>query len=77
MEPRTAGLSFGAVWPFKTYDIYREETFDALMERWVPLTLAMNSLNRSMGHEDFYPFVIPGPAKEKLTFVHRAIRERA
>ena len=76
MEPRTAGLSFGSAWPFKTYDIYREETFDALMERWVPLTLAMNGLNRSMGHEDFYPFVIPEPAVAKLAFVHRAIRER-
>lgn len=76
MEPRTAGLAFGASWPFKTYDIYREETFDALMERWVPLTLAMNSLNRSMGHEDFYPVVIPPPAVSKLAFVHRAIRDR-
>lgn len=76
MEPRTAGLSFGASWPFKTYDLYREETFDALLERWVPLTLAMNGLNRSMGHEDFYPFVIPEPAVAKLGFVHRAIRER-
>ena len=41
--------------PFKTYDIYREETFDALLERWIPLTLAMNNLNRSMGHAAFYP----------------------
>lgn len=76
MEPRTAGLAFGAAWPFKTYDIYREETFDALMERWVPLTLAMNSLNRSMGHDDFYPVVLPMKAIDKLAFVHRAIRER-
>jgi hypothetical protein len=76
MEPRTAGLSFGSIWPFKVYDIYREETFDALMERWIPLTLALNGLSRSMGHDDFYPFVIPGPAKDKLAFVHRAIRER-
>lgn len=74
MEPRTAGLSFGAIWPFKRYDLYREETFDALMERWVPLTLAMNRLSRSMGHDDFYPFVIPQPAVEKLSFIHRAIR---
>lgn len=76
MEPRTAGLSFGAIWPFKTYDIYREETFDALLERWVPLTLSLNNVSRSMGHEDFYPFVIPGPAKQKLAFVHRVIRDR-
>ena len=75
MEPRTAGIVFGAAWPFKTYDIYREETFDALWERWVPLTLAMNTLNRSMGHADFYPFVIPAAAVTKLAFVHRAVRD--
>ena len=76
MEPRTAGIAFGAAWPFKTYDIYREETFDALLERWIPLTLAMNNLNRSMGHADFYPFVVPAAAVRKLAFVHRAIRDR-
>ncbi len=74
MEPRAAGFAFGSVWPFKIYDIYRDETFPALMERWIPLTIAMNSLSRSMGHDDFYPFVIPAPAYDKLDFVHRAIR---
>jgi hypothetical protein len=74
MEPRAAGFVTGTVWPFKTYDVYRAETFVALMERWIPLTLALNSLNRSMGHNDFYPFVIPAPARAKLAFVHAAIR---
>jgi hypothetical protein len=46
------------------------------MERWVPLTLAMNSLSRSMGHADFYPFVISDTAREKLAFVHRVVRQR-
>jgi hypothetical protein len=45
------------------------------MDRWIPLTLALNSLNRSMGHNDFYPFVIPAPAISKLAFVHTVIRE--
>jgi hypothetical protein len=76
MEPRAAGLIFGSIWPFNKYDVYREETLDSLLERWVPLTLALNSLSRSMGHADFYPFVIPEPAREKLRFVHRVIRAR-
>lgn len=76
MEPRSAGLSFGSAWPFKNYDVYSQESFDALMERWVPLTLAMNSLSRSMGHADFYPFVISDIAREKLAFVHRVVRRR-
>lgn len=74
MEPRAAGIIFGALWPFKRYDIYREETFDAVMERWIPLTLAVNSLSRSMGYRDFYPFVISPKAREKLAFIHRVVR---
>jgi len=74
MEPRAAGLIFGSIWPFKKYDVYRDETLDSLLERWVPLTLALNSMNRSMGHADYYPFVIPDPAREKLRFVHQVIR---
>lgn len=77
MEPRAAGLLYGALWPFKAYDVYRDETFDALMERWIPLTLALNAMNRSMGHADFYPFVVPAAAYDKLAFVHRVIRSWA
>lgn len=74
MEPRASGLNFGAIWPFKKSDIYREVDFRNLMDRWIPLATALNSLSRCMGHEDFYPFVIPGPAYAKLNFVHEAIR---
>lgn len=76
MEPRAAGLLAGAIWPFNTYDIYRQETFDSLIKRWVPLTLALNAINRSIGHADYYPFVIPPSAYSKLEFVHRMVRDR-
>ena len=33
---------------------------------WVPLTVALNSLNRSMGLPDPYPFVLAAPALEKI-----------
>ena len=58
-------------------DIYSGMTFETLMARWIPLTISLNSLSRSMGHDDFYPFVIPEPAYEKLAFVHRVIHQRA
>ena len=74
LEPRARGLVFGSFWPFKISDIYREETFEALMERWIPLTLSLNSLSRSMGHADYYPFVISDPVRKKLGFVHEVIR---
>jgi hypothetical protein len=75
MEPRAAGLLFGAAWPFKKYDVYQQVNFDSLMERWVPLSLAMNNISRSLGHRDFYPFVISAGARAKLAFVHRMVRD--
>ena len=77
MEPRAAGILLGAIWPFKPSDVYREVSFAALMDRWVPLTTAMNTLSRSMGHDDFYPFIISAGAAGKLAFVHRVVRAKA
>ncbi|GAA4176961.1 zinc-binding metallopeptidase family protein [Gryllotalpicola koreensis] len=36
---------------------------------WVPLSTALNMINRSMGKDDLYPFVIAGPVLDKLDFV--------
>jgi hypothetical protein len=47
--------------------------FDELLGAFVPLTLALNELNRSMGLPDTYPFVLPPPAIEKLRFVHDVV----
>lgn len=49
------------------------ENFDALIAAWVPLTVAMNSMNRSMGLQDLYPFVLGDRVIEKLAFVHRVL----
>jgi len=46
-----------------------------LIERWIPLSIALNNMSRGMGHNDFYPFVIPAPALKKLAFVHQVIRD--
>ena len=40
----------------------------------LPVTFAVNSLNRSMGIDDLYPFVIWLEAVEKLKAVHQAVR---
>jgi hypothetical protein len=55
-------------------DPYKATNAKALIERWIPLALAMNSLNRSMGLPDFYPFVISPSAAAKLEFIHDVIR---
>jgi len=51
----------------------RQEDFPAMLEDWQRLTFAINSINRSMGISDLYPFVLSSRAKEKLEFVHRFI----
>ena len=38
------------------------------------MAFAVNSLNRSMGQPDLYPFVLAPPVVEKLGFVHRLVR---
>jgi hypothetical protein len=36
---------------------------------WIPLSIALNQINLSMGKDDLYPFVIPEPVLDKLDFV--------
>ena len=51
--------------------------FDSLMEGWQAVTLALNSLSRSMGMKDVYPFVVSEPVRDKLRFVHETIQASA
>ena len=46
---------------------------ERLVGDWLPLTFAVNSLNRSMGQPDLYPFVLSQPAIAKLGFVHAIV----
>ncbi|MDX1695177.1 MAG: putative zinc-binding peptidase [Ketobacteraceae bacterium] len=57
------------------FNAYGERDFEVLIEHWFPLTFALNSLNRSMGHRHAYPFVLAPAAIDKLRFVHRVIWE--
>jgi hypothetical protein len=47
--------------------------FDELIESWFPVTYALNELNRGLGLKDPYPFVWPGPAIEKLRYIHDVV----
>lgn len=42
---------------------------DVVTGVWIPLSIALNQMNRSMGKDDVYPFVIPPPVLDKLDFV--------
>ena len=47
------------------------------MNAWVPLTFALNSLNRSMGLGDLYPFILSRAVIEKLGFIHDLVHGTA
>ncbi len=59
------------------FDPYRETEMSTIVDSWLPLAFAVNSLNRSMGHADLYPFVLSPAVIEKLAFIHRLIHGRA
>jgi hypothetical protein len=47
--------------------------FGGIIHTWLPLTYALNAVNRSMGKEDLYPFVLAANVLEKLRFVHEVV----
>ena len=56
-------------------DPYKLNNFDDIIKRWLPFTFAMNSINRSMGHTDLYPFVMSQQVIKKLAFIHDVCQE--
>jgi hypothetical protein len=49
------------------------DKFDETLTKWTSLTMMLNSLNRSMGLEDAYPFFLSHQTLKKLRFVHGLI----
>ena len=47
--------------------------FSALVDAWLPLTYFGNSLNRSLGLQDWYPFVLNPTVLKKLGLLHRLL----
>ncbi|SFI28209.1 hypothetical protein SAMN04488095_0373 [Jannaschia pohangensis] len=54
-------------------DPYHVSDHAQLLEHWVPLTVAMNAMNRAMGHRDYYPFALTPVISDKLKFIHDLI----
>jgi hypothetical protein len=47
--------------------------FATILESWLPLTYALNAINRSMGRDDLYPFTLAPAVVEKLSFAHQRV----
>ena len=54
-------------------DPYQAGSMQEIIDAWLPLTFAVNNLNRAMGSADLYPFVLSSHVVAKLGFVHRVI----
>lgn len=50
-------------------------SFDELIASWTPLTYVLNNLNRGLGNDDAYPFVLSETATEKLRLHFTTISE--
>jgi hypothetical protein len=55
------------------FDPYEERDMAVILDAWLPLSFAVNSLNRSMGQADFYPFVLSQKVMAKLAFIHEVV----
>lgn len=54
--------------------LYAKQTdIGVILGAWVKLSVTLNALNRSMGLEDAYPFVLTAKIREKLAFVHNVV----
>jgi hypothetical protein len=53
---------------------YRAPDVDTLVETWIPLSNALNELNRTMGQPDLYPFILSRSVIKKLGAIHDLIR---
>ncbi len=49
--------------------------FDQIIDMWLPLSWALNMVNRSMGKQDLYPFVLPPTVLDKMRLIHTVIEE--
>lgn len=51
----------------------KPKSFDEIIHAWAWLSVALNSINRSMGLPDIYPFVLSKDVVEKLRFISEVI----
>jgi len=55
------------------FDPHHAKDVRTVIDAWLPLTFAMNNLNRSMGYSDLYPFILSEPVIGKMQFIHEII----
>ncbi|MDB6039673.1 MAG: hypothetical protein JWM99_3514 [Verrucomicrobiales bacterium] len=72
LRPRHPQAASMRAEPKKVADDFSD--FEEILHHWIPLTHALNELNRGMGLHDLYPFVLSEPSFGKLRFIHTLLR---
>jgi len=62
--------------PQDEYFFSAQTSITSIIDTWIDFSVILNSLNRSMGMNDAYPFVLTEPVRTKLSFIHHAIHDR-
>ena len=71
VQPRVTGSAdFTAELDF---DPHQAGDIDTLISAWLPLTFALNNINRCMGEPDLYPFILSRPVIEKLGYIRQLV----
>ncbi|MEY9098021.1 hypothetical protein ABIA24_000930 [Sinorhizobium fredii] len=72
VDPLSGGEEMAAEVAF---DPYRASSAQQIADAWVPLSIALNAIQRSMGQRDTYPFVVSPSVFPKLDYVNRLVRQ--
>jgi len=68
-----AAFGFAPAGATATQPLAGNAGFDRMIALWLPLVWSLNMINRSMGHKDLYPFVLPPAVLDKMRLVHRLV----
>lgn len=63
--------------PLYAYPAAAPDDLRAMLDTWLPLTYALNAVNRSIGRDDLYPFVLAPAVVDKLAVVDELVRGAA
>jgi hypothetical protein len=69
-------IDYGMLEANVDFDPYHASSIEALINAWLPLTFAVNSINRSMGQPDLYPFILSPTVIAKLGYVDALVHDR-
>ena len=58
-----------------TFDPYRADSIEQIIDAWLPYVFAMNNVSRAIGARDLYPFVLSPAVIRKLGFIHQLVHD--